>query len=467
MSTPGTYAVDRAERERFPWRSYPKAQRYLEQHLSHFLIPVREKRALNRPLRETLLLSQEATVGGLRFFDLIDTLRLALPSSGKTLLTQQGFVPQDALQWKEKYYQHRQAFFPLLWIEEVRSEKASGVLELVVKAEDLEKLKRIRGYSESIVGDPGSPLRTLSLADSQRGYTLSFVERKGREDAEKGRPKLEDPEKLKAVRDLFGKGRNKEIRPLKDPEEGFRKTLECVEKAIRLVGRERTAYEWVQAEVSYWESGNRAGTIQGDLQRKLGLGWVNKDHITYRNSKRFFPRTVEILSRLGFEKRENLHAEEFTAQVMEHPFLGVAAFVDVDPPEKSMGTVGLWVRLHGESMLAAGLHHMAARFSFLKIQGVLKEHGISFRPPFSFYDDLRQAFTEGEKHPVSESSAKELLREGLVSTSQYRDYLKEGALYTHLENIQRGNGFKGFNPKAVDKTIRDTGKDLHLKTLLL
>ena len=34
------------------------------------------------------------------------------------------------------------------------------------------------------------------------------------------------------------------------------------------------------------------------------------------------------------------------------------------PLASRLGTVGLWVGLHGESFLEAGLHHLEARFDF-------------------------------------------------------------------------------------------------------
>ncbi len=462
MSTPGSPITHTAGESRFSFKSYPGAQQFLETHLSPFLVPPLQGGSLSPPFREMIDLRNASLECGLRFLDLIDHLRLAVVPSAKTFLEKQGFKPVPVRKLSGVLFQHPDALFPELILEEVKGEKAQGILEIALKVEDLDNLKKVRGYPGTIRGVKEGGLRKLSLDDSKGSSKVTFVERKGgkdfEEDLEGGRL-----EKIQETRELFGPHRDKEIRTLQDPDEGFRKTRDLIQEAIAQIGKDRAAYEWVRSEIRFWEGRNRAGKIQGEIQRSLGVGWANVDHITYRNSKEFYPKTIELLSLLGFQKREVLHAEEFTAQVMEHPALGTFAFVDVDPPQKTLGTVELWVRLHGESMLGAGLHHMAARYSFLKLQGALEKKGIRFRPPFSFFEDLKQAFSEGEKRRVSESHAKPLFESKKITPAQYREYTTQGALYTHLENIQRGNGFKGFNPHSVDKTLRDTGKGLRLK----
>ena len=76
--------------------------------------------------------------------------------------------------------------------------------------------------------------------------------------------------------------------------------------------------------------------------------------------------------------------------------------------------------------------------------------------PFSDFEFLRQAFTEGERWPVSHDRTKKLLHEGLITSEQFGKFLKEGALGSHLENLQRHGGFKGFNQKSVSVIISAT-----------
>ena len=77
-------------------------------------------------------------------------------------------------------------------------------------------------------------------------------------------------------------------------------------------------------------------------------------------------------------------------------------------------------------------------------------------PPFSDFEFLKQAFTEGERWPVRQESAEKLRREGLISEEQFQRFLAEGAIGSHLETLQRRGGFKGFNQKSVSAIIAAT-----------
>ena len=122
----------------------------------------------------------------------------------------------------------------------------------------------------------------------------------------------------------------------------------------------------------------------------MGLGWGNHDHHTFRCSRENFTRTISILEKIGMNPRERFYAGDqagWGAQVMQHSVCDIAVFADVDltPDERdgdfahdglrwldSLGTVGLWVGLHGESILSAGLHHLAVRVDFSRMMEVGK-----------------------------------------------------------------------------------------------
>jgi len=76
--------------------------------------------------------------------------------------------------------------------------------------------------------------------------------------------------------------------------------------------------------------------------------------------------------------------------------------------------------------------------------------------PFSNFEFLRQAFTEGERWPVRPERIEKLRQEGVLTREQAERFLREGALGSHLENLQRRGGFKGFNQKAVSVIISAT-----------
>ncbi|HEV7925774.1 MAG TPA: hypothetical protein VGR14_10475, partial [Verrucomicrobiae bacterium] len=183
---------------------------------------------------------------------------------------------------------------------------------------------------------------------------------------------------------------------------------------------------------------------------------------------------VEFLTRLGFDKRERFYAGAeagWGAQISEQSNTGIVVFADVDlRPEETeidfstqrllpaveLGTVGLWVGLHGESMLGAGMHHLEARFDFEELRAQLERQGVRTMKPFSNFEFLRQAFTEGERWPVAPERLEKLRKAGQITAEQAERFLREGALGSHLENLQRRGGFKGFNQNAVSVIISAT-----------
>jgi hypothetical protein len=189
---------------------------------------------------------------------------------------------------------------------------------------------------------------------------------------------------------------------------------------------------------------------------------------------------MSMFKRLGFELRERFHAGAHAgwgAQILEHPVTGIVIFADLDlAPEEATedfsqqvlpelprpGTVGLWVALHGESILEAGMHHLEAQFDFDALRDQIKaEAGIETMPPFSNFPFLRQAFTAGERWPVAKLRGDRALAQGWIDTEQHQKFLREGALGSHLENLERREGYKGFNQQAVSAIIAATDPRLH------
>jgi hypothetical protein len=81
--------------------------------------------------------------------------------------------------------------------------------------------------------------------------------------------------------------------------------------------------------------------------------------------------------------------------------------------------------------------------------------------PFTDFSYLRQAFTEGERWPVREENIKRLLKKGLITPPQADDFRKHGAIGSHLENLERNEGFKGFNQTGVSEIIAATDPRRH------
>jgi hypothetical protein len=257
-------------------------------------------------------------------------------------------------------------------------------------------------------------------------------------------------------------------------EVGIKTANAILDRSLDLVGRDLSCQFFFESERRFWESRNRAARTQKLRQDRLGLGWGNHDHHTFRASREHFVDLIAFLEALGFTKRERYYAGAeagWGAQISEQPVTGIVVFADVDlmpdetrvdfsskklPPAPRLGTVGLWVGLHGESFLQAGMHHLEARFDFALLRDQLKECGVNTMKPFSDFDFLRQAFTEGERWAVQPERATWLLSGGLITQLQHDQFVKEGAIGSHLENLQRHGGFKGFNQKSVSAVIAAT-----------
>jgi hypothetical protein len=107
-------------------------------------------------------------------------------------------------------------------------------------------------------------------------------------------------------------------------------------------------------------------------------------------------------------------------------------------------------------MLGAGLHHLAGRFDFHAVTTGLAEWGVGMMEPFSRFSYLWQAFTKGERWEISPERLERLATTGQIDHAQAERFVREGTVGSHLENIQRGEGFKGFNQQTVSDIIRRT-----------
>jgi hypothetical protein len=357
------------------------------------------------------------------------------------------------------------------------------VREVAVKVESIAEFSRAHDLGLEILGYPLGPYRFSRLAGART--SLAVVERRGFGGfepfpgawAREGRMRPHAARDALAARELW-QGRR---RRFDDDDAGLSATEVTLERVLELAGSSDLACHLVfEAERDYWQSRNQAARVQKARQDRLGLGWANHDHHTFRSSRRLFPRLIGLFQRLGFDLRERFHAGKdagWGAQILEHPSTGIVIFADLDlgPEEATQdfahdalpdlprpNTVGLWVGLHGESILEAGMHHLEAKFDFDALRDGLKaEAGIETMKPFSDFPFLRQAFTTGERWLVSERRADRCLALGWIDSEQHARFLRDGAIGSHLENLQRREGYKGFNQQAVSVIIAATDPRRH------
>lgn len=405
---------------------------------------------------------------GTRFFDWIDHVAVPHSAEMERRLREAGFV-KKSLEGAEACFVHEGGMFPAVLMEK------SEAMRVAIKAESTADFAAAMGIDAPIEGMPVGGYRRMKAFEGA-GAALWVVERHGYrgyavkdEPAAMGIARLRQLELLRTRRRLFD-----------DEAEGFAHAEKLIDAAIAALGVDAACDVFFAAEREYWQRRNRAAQVQKTRQDRLGLGWANHDHHTYRSSRRWFARLIGVLENLGFECRERFYAGReagWGAQVLEQKGAGVVVFADVDlGPEELMGdfaheplaerqelgTVGLWCALHGESFLEAGMHHLECQFDFEALkQQMEQEAGIRVMKPFTNFPYLRQAFTEGERWKVREERLAMLLRKGQITEEQARQFRDSGAIGSHLENLERNQGFKGFNQKGVSEIIAATDPRKH------
>ena len=421
---------------------------------------------------------------GTRLGDWVD--HFGIPNDGGLTkrLQDVGFEPQakDAASndGSDTVWHHPGGLFPRLW---VRAGSARQIAIRVESVADFVFADRSLGGT-TIEGRPLSDVRRATIA-RDGDHELVVIERNGSQSLS-----IEEPHANATLdtamlhhRELFQLRRRSFAQSTDDGRPtGFAKSNQLafahasslIRAAIADIGRDRACHLFFAAERDYWQSRNRAAREQKARQDALGLGWGNHDHHTYRSSREHFAELISILEDLGFVCRERFYAGReagWGAQVLEQPQARIVVFADVDlspeevsgdfaheplPPRDVLGTVGIWCRLHGEAFLEAGMHHLECQFDFNAARDQLRDAGIETMAPFTDLPYLRQLFTIGERWVVVPERIDDLLSAGLITQEQADQFRASGTIGSHLEILQRDDGYKGFNESGINDIIHRT-----------
>jgi hypothetical protein len=443
--------------ENFDWPLANESEQFLRDHLEGFL----ESNTFARTLADRM-----RSETGTDFFEWVD--HLVLPASEEKSLRAAGFVADLRTETPqgETAFECPRATLPRVLLRGKHGARNQVVALRPEFVADFMASHDLPGEPE---GEPCSRYRRI-VAARENGTQLEAVERRAYRGFVTKELRTGELAGILKARELWATRQ----RRFEEDQEGFQAAQRILDRVLRLVGRDLACQFFFEAERAYWQSRNRAARLQKQRQDQLGLGWGNHDHHTFRSSRNYFVDLIDFLLRLGFQKRERYYAGAeagWGAQISEQPTAGIVVFADVDlmpeetqidfstrrlPAAPKLSTVGLWTGLHGESFLEAGMHHLEARFDFDQLRDQLQAQGIATMKPFSDFAFLRQAFTEGERWPVRRKRVEKLLAEGLITREQAGRFLQEGALGSHLENLQRHGGFKGFNQKSVSVVIAAT-----------
>jgi hypothetical protein len=102
------------------------------------------------------------------------------------------------------------------------------------------------------------------------------------------------------------------------------------------------------------------------------------------------------------------------------------------------------------------MHHLEAQFLFDDLKEDLVKQGVEMMEPFSSFSYLKQAFTHGEIWSVDAHRVEKLVRSDKLTKEQADKFISYGAVGSHMENLQRREGYKGFNQKNVSFIIKKT-----------
>jgi hypothetical protein len=429
-----------AAEPQFDWPLCYEAEDYILGHLKNFT----QKNEFARRLAQRM-----AAETGTLLVDWVD--HIVLPQVEQRRLQGFGFVEEVSAEvpshWKP--FWHPRAMLPRVLLE--RAEKAGHAsASVAIRCESVADFVLAHNLCAECEGAPLSRFRRVLVAE-ENGVRI-FAE-----------GVLMASEAWRLRRRRFD-----------DDVDGFHYSFALLDRILEMLGPDLACHAIFCEERAFWQRRNRAGQIQKARQDRLGLGWANHDHHTFRSSREHFVDLMEILGKLGFERRERYYAGAqagWGAQVLEQPIEGIVAFCDVDlePAEttidfsrtplrtsRNLGTIGLWVGLHGESFLDAGMHHLECRFDHHLLREQLAGEGVNTMKSFSDLPFLKQAFTEGEHWPVRPERAAHLLKHKLIDEIQFRRFAESGAIGSHLENLQRKGGFKGFNQTSVSAIIKAT-----------
>ena len=401
---------------------------------------------------ELLLKAQTGT----RLADWIDHLHVA----SLTGIEAAGFV-----QAADGWYEHPGALLPV-----VRRAVRPRMMLRVDCVSDF-AVANLQRFQLDVHGSPGDIRREALFHNTTSAVDFGVIERNGCSIRCKVQPVTDRQNvETQTVREML------RLRQRKFPtiSEAFESIEHMIRQAVDRVGRNVACHLFFEAERDYWQARNRAGQVQSMRQASIGVGWGNHDHHTYRSSRICFSRLIAFLELLGFECRERFYAGRdagWGAQVIEQPTCGIVIFADVDlsseeisgdfshhplSSRSSLGTIGLWCALHGEALFEAGLHHLECQFDFDGARYQLEAFGIRCMKPFTDFPFLRQCFTEGERWNVDPDRVTAAERMGWITSEQASRFALDGAIGSHLEILERNDGYRGFNQTGINEIIRST-----------
>ncbi len=411
---------------------------------------------------------------GLNLVDVTD--RIVLQGSGCVeTIRRVGYV-LECIGSTGAIYLHPGADLPRILVKRPCQKVEDSFCGLVIRCDFLphaiSALGRLGFKVGDIEGTPGGHLARAPILGVEEVFGAWLTERRGTQDADFIYEDQVFIGKIEEVRSLW---RNRDrCCALGDEKRFAENLLRLSRRASELVRSDLSAALFLEVEREFWQSRNAAARRQRERLDALGLGWASRDHHTFRCSRPAFKAIINFFESLGFYCRERFYAGDsagWGAQVLENPMEGAVIFADVDllpgekdidyaheelPPADKLGAIGRWCALHGMSVAQAGMHHLEIKCDFGVCRQLESAAGFGVMPPFNTSPELHQAFTLGEKWSVYPERLSELLAAGVLASVDAERIGRDGVLGSHLEHLERCDGYKGFSQGKVDDAIRST-----------
>ena len=256
---------------KFNFTPQPAAQRLIDSLVNQFLARCPGAADLSARMSEET---------GTRFKDWIDHIQVPRTAETAARLKELGFShrPQPGA---PECFSHEGAMFPSITLGGPSTGPASGATRVAIKVDSVADFLAVSQISDAeVIGEPLGQLR-LAPAFRGRGTEMWIVERHGTRAFE---PAKSNPAKaILSLRHLEAfRRRNRHFRT---DAEGFAILNVLVDAAVKDLGKDWACDLFFAAEREYWQRRNRAAQVQRARQDKLGLGWANHDHHTYRSSR--------------------------------------------------------------------------------------------------------------------------------------------------------------------------------------
>ena len=340
-----------------------------------------------------------------------------------------------------------------------------------LKVESVSDYLNVNGLKETPVdGQPWSQFRAARIAN-ENDTQLWIVERHGYRGFT---TKDLSPAEVTAVlhHDEAFHGRR---RRFEDEAAAFAHAEEIAAAAKADLGADRACDMFFHAEREYWMGRNRAGRLQRARQDALGLGWGNHDHHTLPQQPRAFPAARRaagiaghVLPRAVLRRRRGRlgRAGDGTVRLSGDGLRRRRPLARGSRRRlRPRSTAAARSPRHGRPLVRSST---AKRFckpacTTSKPNSIsrgareqLAAKGIKSMDPFTDFPFLRQSFTQGEIWPVEPKRIAAALAGGYITREQADKFATYGAIGSHLEVLERNDGYKGFNQTGISHIIRRT-----------